>query len=262
MVGTVQDITEQAQIGEQLRRAQRMEAIGTLASGMAHDFNNILQPILLFSDLLRSEVPAASEGAKYIEHITRSATRAGDLIAKILLYSRQGELGKTPCDIGAVTEEVMGLILSTLPKSITLELACSEGLPPVLCDPSQYHQVLLNLCINGAHAIAGQGELTIELSKVELEGVPCVSGKNLDGKYVRIAVTDTGAGMDEETVKKIFDPFFTTKGLGEGTGLGLSMTQRIAREHGGRIEVDTRANQGTTFSLLLPLGDREVPPTG
>ncbi len=251
------DITEHKKLEAQLLQSQKTEAIGTLAGGIAHDFNNILQPILMFANLLRFEVPADSEGTKYLEQIGRSAARAKDLVSKILLFSRQGETAKTPTNLGAVAEEVVGLMYSTLPKSITLELASSDDLPLVLCDPSQIHQVLLNLCINGSHAIAGQGKLMLKLSDVELEGLPSVSGKALVGRHVRIAVTDTGTGMDEETRQRIFDPFFTTKEVGEGTGLGLSSALGIVQSFGGGIVVSTELGRGSTFEVFLPVFEGE-----
>lgn len=179
--------------------------------------------------------------------------RAKDLVSKILLYSRQGDPVKTPSDIGKVALEVVGLMKSTLPKSITLELVASDDLSLVRCDPSQVHQVLLNICINGSHAMAGHGKLTVELSDVELEGVSCVLGKNLEGKMVRIAVSDTGTGMDTDTVKKIFDPFFTTKSVGEGTGMGLSSALGIVQNIGGGIVVSTELGKGSTFEIFLPV---------
>ena len=179
------------------------------------------------------------------------------MVSKILLYSRQGKPSLTPSDLGAVAEEVVGLVHSTLAKSITIELTSSDELFSVLCDPSQLHQVLLNLCINGTHAIAGQGKLKIEVSNVELEGVRCVSGKNLVGKHVRIAVSDTGKGMDEETVRRIFEPFFTTKAVGEGTGMGLSSALGIIQSHGGGIVVSTELGKGTTFEIFLPAFEGE-----
>ena len=262
MVGYIHDITENMQMQVQLRQSQKMEAIGTLAGGIAHDFNNILQPILLFSELLRPEIPAASQGNKFLEQITRSALRAKDLIAKILLYSKQGEPLKTPSDLRTVAEEVIGLMQSTLPKSITLELVSSDDLPLVLCDPSQIHQVMLNICINGSHAITGQGKLIIELSRVELEGVHCVSGNILDQNHLRIAISDTGKGMKEETVQRIFDPFFTTKEVGQGTGMGLSSALGIVQSFGGGIAVSTELGKGSTFEIFLPAfagGAKESP---
>lgn len=253
LIGTTQDITERKQLEEQLRQAQKTEALGVLAGGIAHDFNNILQPILLFSDLLRLEVPADSQGSKDLDQIIRSATRAKDLVSKIQLFSRQGEIVKTPSDIGTVAKEVVGLMQSTLPKSITLEFTSSDDLHPVLCDPSHIHQLLLNICINGAHAIANQGKLKLELSNVELESLPCILGENLSGNHVRVAISDTGTGMDEETLGKIFDPFFTTKGVGEGSGLGLSTALGIVKNFDGGIVVSTELGKGTTFEIFLPI---------
>ena len=251
--GIVEDVTARKTIEGQLRQAQKMEAIGVLAGGIAHDFNNILQPILTNSEIILSENLEPSEEKQLVDRILRSANRAKDLVSKILLYSRQGDSAITSSDMGAVAKEVAGLMQSTLPKFVTLELASSDDLSPVLCDSSQVHQVLLNICINAAQAIATQGKLRIELSNIELDGVLCVSGQELVGKFVRMAVSDTGTGMDEETIKRIFDPFFTTKGVGEGTGMGLSSALGIIQNIGGGIVVSTQLGKGTTFEIYLPV---------
>ena len=251
--GIVEDVTARKIIEDQLRQAQKMEAIGVLAGGIAHDFNNILQPILTNSEILLSRDLESPDGQQLVARILRSANRAKDLVSNILQYSRRGESSITSSDMEAVAREVVGLMQSTLPKSITLEFTSTDDLPPVLCDSSQVHQVLLNICINGAQAITSQGKLRVELSNIELDGVVCVSGQELVGNFVRIAVSDTGTGMDEETIKKIFDPFFTTKGVGEGTGMGLSSALGIIQNIGGGILVCTELGKGTTFEIYLPV---------
>ena len=258
-VGTITtDISYRKALEEQLRQSQKMEALGTLAGGIAHDFNNILYPIIGFSDLLLEKMEASSEEYLYLTHIAGSARRAKDLVSQILLFSRHSQTAKSVCDLVPVAKEVIKLMRSTLPKTISIKEEVSKNQATVFCDPSQIHQVLLNLCVNAGQAISGIGEIKTALETLEFEGFECFDGKKLFGKYVRLAVSDSGVGMDEETRSQIFDPFFTTREVGKGTGLGLSTVFGIIQNHGGGIAVSSEPGKGATFEIFLPLAEGNI----
>ena len=258
-VGTITtDISDRKTLEEQLRQSQKMEALGTLAGGIAHDFNNILYPIMGFSDLLLGKFEAGSEEYLYLTYIAESAHRAKDLVSQILIFSRRSQTPKSVCDLVPVAQEVVKLMRSTLPITIAIEEKVSEAAAAVFCDSSQMHQVLVNLCVNAGQAISGIGKIKIGLETVEFEGFECFDGAKLFGRHVRLAVTDSGIGMDKETLSQIFDPFFTTKAVGEGTGLGLSTVFGIVQNHGGGIAVSSEPGKGTTFEVFLPLAEGKI----
>ncbi len=244
--------TEIKKMEEPLRQLQKMVTLGLLAGGVAHDLNNILQPIIGFSDLLLEKFEVGSEEYIYLTTIAESAHRAKDLVSQIIAFSRRSQTDKGVHDVVQVVDEVIKLVRSALPASITLKENLSRESMPVFCDSSQIHQVLMNLCVNARQAIPDTGVIEIAVETTELENFQCIDGTKLFGSHVRLAVTDSGGGMDRETLSRIFNPLFTTKEAGKGTGFGLSTVFEIVQAHGGGITVCTEPGTGTTFEVLLP----------
>lgn len=257
-IAVQKDVSQQTLLEEQLRQSQKMEALGTLAGGIAHDFNNILTPILGYAEILQQYAEPNSKEMNYLGVINKSAFRAKELVSQILLFSRQAKSEKKISDLSPIVGDVINFMRSTLPKWITVRVEISEDLTPVLCNSSQLHQVLVNLCVNAGQAMPDSGELRITLKIVNLDGFKGIIGKPLSGKHVRIAVTDTGTGMNSGTLTHIFDPFFTTKEVGEGTGLGLSTVFGIVQEHSGGIRVTSQPGKGSTFEIFLPAVEQPV----
>jgi PAS domain S-box-containing protein len=263
ILGIREDITERKQIEEQLRHSQKMEAIGTLAGGIAHDLNNILSPIIGYSELLVEAAAGNSDEKRSLGMILSAAHRAKDLVSQILVFSRRMESEKKVFDPRPIARDVMKLIRSTVPSNIRIQESFSDDAGLIAGDPSQIHQVLLNLCINAGQAMPNGGTLEVKTEKVKLAGAKALFGKELHGAYLRLEVADTGEGMDEETLSHIFDPFFTTKDVGTGTGLGLSTVFGTVQAHDGGLRVSSRLGKGTTFEVFLPTargGEKPVEP--
>ena len=260
-VGSAIDITaqKQAQIDKehleaQLRQSQKMEAIGTLAGGIAHDFNNILGAILGYGELAQQHSAEGSALRRYLDNVLHAAGRAKSLVDRILGFSRSGLAERAPVHIQSVTEETLELLAASLPAGICLDQKLVAGNVAVTGDATQLHQVVMNLCTNALHAMARGGVLSVVLDCTELSERRLLSrGTLTPGPYVRLAVSDTGSGIPPEVIHRMFDPFFTTKGVGEGTGLGLSVVHGIVADLGGAIEVTTKAGEGTTFEIWLPV---------
>lgn len=260
-VGIVRDISERVRekteveaLQAQLRHSQKMEAIGTLAGGIAHDFNNILAAIMGYTELALLEVKEGSLRDTLIE-VRRASGRAKDLVAHILAFSRQGEMARTPVNVAPIVKETLKMLRASLPTTIDIKQTMGQDIGKILADPTQIHQVLMNLCTNAAHAMreAG-GVLEIGLSQVHLHEEPVLRTFAIaPGNYLRLTVRDTGQGIDSKIIDRIFDPFFTTKNRGEGTGLGLSVVHGIVISHGGAIEVQSLPGQGTSFALYFPV---------
>ena len=248
------DISERKRLEEQLRQSHKMEAIGTMAGGVAHDFNNLLVPILGFTEIVRSELPTDSQTRKDLSHVLDAGIRARQLVKQILTFSRKGEIELKPVNMALVVEEVLELMGRTLPSTIEIRRHIEPAIKTVNADPTQMHQILMNLCTNAEHAMPEGGILEISLADVELgeelkdefEGLPA-------GSYVRLSVRDSGTGMSKKTLKRIFDPFFTTRTQELGTGLGLSVVQGIVKSHGGSINVQSKVGAGSTFIITLPV---------
>jgi PAS domain S-box-containing protein len=254
------DITERDQAREerdvleaQLRQAQKMEAIGTLAGGIAHDFNNILGAIMAYTDLaLMDQIDHTAQKEDFAQ-ILKASNRAKKLVEQILSFSRQQKQERRPVRLQPVLTEVLRLLRSTLPSSINLEVTIQPDAPTVLADPTQIHQIIMNLSTNAAHAMRGEGTFGIGLESVLVDQKTAGGSPDLRvGPYALLTVTDTGHGMAAQTAKRIFEPFFTTKPPGEGTGLGLSVAHGIVKEHEGAITVTSHPGQGTTFRIYFP----------
>ena len=256
-IAVVEDITHRALLEEQLREAQKMEAIGRLAGGVAHDFNNILTVVSGNAELLRAEV-SGQQGQDDITVIVDAVRRASDLTRQLLAFSRLQELDPVIVSPADVVRETELLLRRVIGKLVRLESSIDDTAPLVSADPVQLNQVLLNLAVNARDAMPDGGTLSLHVDEWNAEGDQEDWRGVAPGRYCRIAVSDTGSGMDEATQARIFEPFFTTKGPGKGTGLGLSTTYGIVKQSGGHIFVDSRLGHGTTFEILFPEAVRDV----
>jgi len=252
-VWTFHDITELKKLETQLLHAQKMEAIGTLAGGIAHDFNNIMTAVMGYTNLLMTELNPAPPYRGFLENINNASNRAVALIRNLLAYSRKDPVQTSKFECNALVRNLIGFLERLIGADIELVMKLSEAPQGILADQGQMEQVLVNLATNARDAMPEGGKLTIEVAQVELgaDSVKAVDGAK-PGPYVRITVSDTGAGIDEATRSRIFEPFFTTKEVGKGTGLGLSISYGIVRRHGGFISVASENGCGTTFSVYLP----------
>ncbi len=249
----VQDITERKQIEVRLQQAQKMEAIGALAGGIAHDFNNILFPIIGLSEMLLEDLPKDSPEHDNIIEIHRAARRAGDLVNQILSFSRQSEHKKIPLRIQQVLKEVSKLTRSTIPSNIEFHITLQKDCAPVLADPTNIHQIAMNLITNAYHAVEhNNGSIAVDLKQVQIDAQECPDLDIHPGTYARMTVSDSGTGIPAEILPDIFNPYFTTKPQGKGTGLGLSVVFGIVKEHGGDIRVYSEVDKGTVFKVYLP----------
>ncbi len=240
---------------EAIHQAQKMATIGRLAGGIAHDFNNILGSIIGYSDLILRSTSKEDRNYEYQTKIHAGAMRAAKLVKQILTFSSQKPKDHIPVEINSVVKEAISLLRSTLPSSIDLQDKVLPGCGSVMGDFTQLHQIIMNLCTNASQALgASHGTIDVSASAVELDSEFVRFHPGLqEGRYLRLAISDTGCGMDEETIKRIFEPFFTTKGVGiGGTGLGLSVVHGIIRDHKGEIMVYSEINKGTTFHIYLP----------
>ena len=264
----MRDITERAHaeaarasLEAQLRESQKMEAIGTLAGGVAHDFNNILAAILGNIELARDDVGSNPRALESLEEIRKAAARARDLVQQILSFSRRQPIDRKVITLGPVVEESARLLRTALPPRVVLDIHCEPDVPAVLANANQIEQVLINLVNNAAFAIrGGSGQIRIRLDTAMLDAVlaeahPALFAMHLKypGRTVRLAVSDDGLGMDAATLARIFEPFFTTKPVNEGTGLGLSVVHGIVQAHEGAIEVESQPRKGSTFTLYFPV---------
>ena len=246
------DITDRKTLEQQFLRAQRMESIGTLAGGIAHDLNNVLTPILLAVELLRTESDEA-ERQELLDTLATSARHGAEMVRQVLTFARGVPGERLEVQIGRLLTEIERIIRDTFPKSVRASMRLDPAISNVAGDPTQLHQVLLNLCVNARDAMPEGGTLAISAENVTLG--PGNSDMHVDarpGPYVLIQVEDTGVGMSREVVEQVFDPFFTTKGPGKGTGLGLSTSLAIVKSHGGFIQVASEPGKGTRFRVYLP----------
>lgn len=254
------DITEQKKLETQLLRAQRLESIGTLASGVAHDLNNILTPILICTEILR-EHPSPADASSTISLIEESARRGAGIVKQVLTFARGVEGERVLINPGHLIDEMIDIARKTFPKSIDINGRYPEELWSIEGDPTQLHQVLLNLSVNARDAMRDGGQLTVAAENFQVdEHYASMTASGKAGPYVLFQVSDTGSGMPRAMIDKIFDPFFTTKELGKGTGLGLSTVMGIVKSHGGFISVYSEIGNGTTFKVFLPAKPSEATP--
>jgi PAS domain S-box-containing protein len=266
VVMNLRDITERkqadaerARLEQRLRQAEKMEAVGRLAGGIAHDFNNILGGILGYAEMLVETTPAGSPQRRYAQNVLTAATRASALVEQILSYSRSQRGKRVPVELDRIVAETLELVRGSLGHGIRLETWLPEAPLYVVGDPTQLHQIMMNLCTNAIHAMGEHGTLRVSLDPADIEADRVFQHTTLHaGRYARLTVADSGSGMDATTLTRLFEPFFTTKEVGKGTGLGLSLVYGIVTDSAGAIDVASTQGQGSSFAIYLPRVDSPV----
>jgi len=261
MISTVWDVTdhnhaemEKIKLESQLRQSHKMEAIGTLAGGIAHDFNNILAAILGYADMAMDDTPAHSPAKYQIEQVLKAGNRAKELVKHILSFSRKETHERVPVQTHLIVKEALKLLRASIPTTVEIKQNIDSSSGDILADPTQIHQVIMNICTNAAQAMEEDGGLLeVDLFSVELKAEDLANQPNLKlGRYVKLTVKDYGIGIDKQNLDKIFDPYFTTKDVGKGSGMGLAVVIGIVRSHDGMITVESTRGKGTTFNLYFP----------
>jgi two-component system, cell cycle sensor histidine kinase and response regulator CckA len=256
--GIIRDITSRKRLEKQLLQAQKMEAVGTLAGGIAHDFNNLLQVTMGFSELLLLERKETDPEYEDLRKIFEAARTGADLVQRLLAFSRQTESEQRPLDLNHQIEQARKILRRTIPRMIEIELRLSDSLSTINADPAQMEQLIMNLALNARDAMPEGGKLTISTENITLDDEYCSMHLGAEpGAHVLVTMSDTGSGMDKETLENIFDPFFTTKAVGRGTGLGLAVVHGIVQQHCGRIICESEPGKGTTFKIHFPSLDQE-----
>ena len=257
--GSIEDVSERKRLEEQLVQSQKMEAVGTLAGGIAHDFNNLLTAIIGYSQLAASRLNEGDRMFKEIEEIRKAGMRAAELTSQLLAFSRKQVLQSKVINLNTIVENIGKMIGRVIGEDVQLVTSLEPTLGHIKADPGQIEQVIMNLAVNARDAMPHGGKLIIETGEILLdEAYARLHFRVRPGRYVMLAVSDTGLGMDAETQSHIFDPFFTTKEPGKGTGLGLSTVYGIVKQSGGDVWVYSEPGRGTTFKLYLPLAEEEV----
>lgn len=255
---TKTDVTEHRKSEEHLLRAQRMESIGTLAGGIAHDLNNVLSPILMSVEMLQLEEPDA-ETSRWLSMIRESAERGAELIKQVLTFARGMDGERVSVQVKHIVKDLIAVLSETLPKSIQVKFDIAPDLWVISADPTQIHQVLMNTCINARDAMESGGTLKITAENIEVDdNYARMNPDARPGHYILVVIEDTGTGIEPHLVGRIFDPFFTTKEVGKGTGLGLSTVLTIVKSHGGFLNVYSEPGKGTRFSIYLPAAETDV----
>ncbi len=257
------EIHRRQDLEDQLRQSAKMEAVGRFTGGIAHDFNNVLTIIDGYTSLLLLRMKSGTKDFEDISHLAKGTLRARDLAKKLLAFSRKEAVQMRPLDLNTVLNAMRGLVARAAGEAIRVRFELGDGLNPIRADPGQLEQILLNLAVNARDAMPGNGELSIRTQAVT-RGAEELGGRKGEAgpePYVLLSVSDTGMGMDAETIEKIFDPFFTTKDVGKGTGLGLSTVYGIVQQSGGHIEVASEIGKGTEFKLYFPMAESAQLPT-
>jgi PAS domain S-box-containing protein len=254
-----EDALEQSE--KQLRHTQKMEAIGTLAGGIAHDFNNILGAILGYSELAMAQAKREPKLISYLEEVLTAGNRAKELVKQILAFSRRSDHEREAVDLNGMVQEALGMVRATLPTTIEIRSTLAKDPAVVFADPTQIHQVVMNLSANAEHAMRERGGvLTLTVTSLEVtENLSQEFSELKPGNYITLTIQDSGQGMSGQVLERIFEPFFTTKSSGEGTGLGLAVVHGIIVGHGGHIAASSAVGEGTTFSIVLPRLDVVLP---
>ena len=239
---------------ERLQQSQKMEAIGTLAGGIAHDFNNILMAIVGYTEITQLDLPEGSKGWQNLQAVRNAAHRATELVKQILTFSRQAEKEKKPLLLQTLAKEALKLLRFSIPSTIEIKESIDPNCDAILANPTQMHQILMNLCTNSYYAMRKKnGVLAVSLTEIDISPDNYIANLDLKpGKHLRLEVSDTGSGIAKDKLVRIFEPYFTTKPKDEGTGLGLSVVHGIVNSHGGHIIVYSEIGQGTTFHVYLP----------
>ncbi len=252
-VAVKRDITEHLRLAAQFQQAQKMEAVGLLAGGVAHDYNNMLSVILGYAELALAKVDPAQPLHADLEEIIKAAIRSADITRQLLAFARKQTIIPVVLDLNETVESMLKMLRRLIGEDIDLAWLPEAGLCPVKMDPVQIDQILANLCVNARDAIADVGKITIETGNAVFDETYCADHFGfVAGEYVLLAVSDDGCGMDKETLDQIFEPFFTSKGVGQGTGLGLSTVYGIVKQNNGFINVYSEPGKGTTFRIYLP----------
>src|SRR5262249_32114972 len=260
-IGILMDITERRQLGEQLRQLQKMESIGQLAAGVAHDFNNILAVIQGHTDMILGGMAEGKDAEDSLNQVSAAARRAANLTRQLLAFSRKQQMQAQDLNLNTVLQGMSQMLTRLLGATIALEFKAAPGLPAVNGDIGMMEQILLNLAVNARDAMPRDGRLTIstgtrKIAETEIQRNPEARA----GWFVCLSVADTGAGIAPEILPRIFEPFFTTKEAGKGTGLGLATVYGIVKQHQGWIEVESELGRGTTFNVFLPASSQSVAP--
>ncbi len=257
------DMTENRRLETEVRQAQKMRAIGTLAGGIAHEFNNLLSAILGFAELIQYEEPQRSRAWENVQRILTAGHQAKEVVQQLLAFSRQADIARSAVYPQKLVQETLGLLRASLPATIALHQHCGDNIGAILANATQLQQVVMNLCVNAEQAMRETGgTIDVHLDTVEVDAALAAAYPGLHPEpHIRLVVRDTGPGMEPRITERIFEPFFTTKEVGEGAGMGLAIVHGIIASHGGAIAVESTPGHGTTFTVYLPRIDQESPPT-
>ncbi|MBW1767380.1 MAG: response regulator, partial [Deltaproteobacteria bacterium] len=261
LYGELEDRLEDAkQMQKTLAKSEKFEALGQMASGVAHDFNNILSAIMGYAEIAQYDIPEKNQVTQSIEQVLKASHRAKDLVSQILAFSRQSEQERIPVQVHQIVEEALKLLRASMPTTIEIRQDIATNGSAILADPTQIHQILMNLCTNAHHAMREKGGiLEVNVSNMEVGGNELATYPNLKpGPYIKLSISDTGDGMDQSTLERIFDPYFTTKEKGVGTGMGLAVVHGIVKSHDGAITVSSEQGKGTTFDVLFPRVQKDI----